>query len=70
VYGLHSSRQLILLNEVPGSFSSHNLDLSKRCQQMSELHNFDGGYAATGAKEDFWAFEALATCICVGADTL
>ena len=70
MYGLHSSRQLILLNEVPGSFSSHNLHLRKCCQQMSELHDFDGGYAATGAKEDFWPFEALATRISVGADTL
>ena len=37
---------------------------------MSELHDFDGGYAATDAKEDFWPFEALATRISVGADTL
>ncbi len=70
MYGLHSSRQLIFLNEVPGSFCSHNLHLSKRCQQMSKLHNFDGGYTATDTKEDFWPYEALATYSCVGADTL
>ncbi len=70
MYGLCSSRQLMFLNEMPGSFSSHNLNLSKCCQQMSKLHNFDGGYAATGAKDDFWPLKALATCTCAGADTL